>query len=136
MNIDKMAHELFKFRPQKWDGEFDGGGFLVAYHENRLYSVRDTKLKTVKLVEASSPFEAANAAKSSSYDLAAPKNGLWVNDSEYLAYLRNNSPVEPGEMPWAALNEIAFNLRVLAGLYAERSGYAPEKWNREAQDGN
>lgn len=56
-DFDKAAHEMMRFRVGKYS-KFERGRFLVAYHEDRLYSVRDTKRGTVTLVEARNPKEA------------------------------------------------------------------------------
>lgn len=56
-DFDKAAHEMMRFRAGKY-AEFESGRFLVAYHEDRLYPVRDTKRGTVTLVEARNPEEA------------------------------------------------------------------------------
>lgn len=53
-DYDKAAHEMMRFRAGKY-AEFESGRFLVAYHEDRLYSVRDEKRGTVTLVEAKAP---------------------------------------------------------------------------------
>ena len=62
-DYDKAAHEMMQFRAGKY-AEFESGRFLVAYHEDRLYSVRDEKRGTVTLVEAKSPESAYLEASS------------------------------------------------------------------------
>ena len=62
-DFDKAAHEMMQFRAGKY-AEFESGRFLVAYHEDRLYSVRDKKRGTVTLVEAKNPESAYLKASS------------------------------------------------------------------------
>lgn len=62
-DFDKAAHEMMRFRAGKYS-EFERGRFLVAYHEDRLYSVRDEKRGTVTLVEARDPESAYLKASS------------------------------------------------------------------------
>ncbi len=54
---------MMRFRAGKYS-EFERGRFLVAYHEDRLYSVRDEKRGTVTLVEARDPESAYLKASS------------------------------------------------------------------------
>lgn len=129
MGIDDAAHELFDFRAQKYD-EFGNGRFKVAYHEDGLYSVRDTDLKTVKLIRARSPIQAAQAIMSHEYVGIEPENGLWVSDEEYNEYLARNEGMR-GEISPKVLREIAFNTHILAACYAEKCGYAPAKPDKQ-----
>ena len=62
-DYDKAAHEMMQFRAGKY-AEFESGRFLVAYHEDRLYSVRDEERGTVTLVEARNPESAYLIASS------------------------------------------------------------------------
>ena len=62
-DYDKSAHDMMRFRAGKY-AEFERGRFLVAYHEDRLYSVRDEKRGTVTLVEARDPESAYLKASS------------------------------------------------------------------------
>ena len=57
LRIDKAAHELMNFIPVK---EIEKDGYSVFYHEERLYSVRNTRTGTLSLVYAASPHEAVN----------------------------------------------------------------------------
>ena len=134
IDIDKAAHAIFNFKPQKNNAEYQGGRFLVNYHEERLYSVRDTKLQTVKLIRAGSPFEAATRVFGAAMTAAEPKNGLWVSDSEYAAYLKQNASVTMGHVSSATMNEIAFNLHVIAACQAEQAGHGPAKWEKEHKE--
>lgn len=54
MNIDKAAHELMNFEAGRYS-VYENGRYRVLYHEEKLYSVRDTKRNTVTLVKASNP---------------------------------------------------------------------------------
>lgn len=77
MNYDDAAHKAFDFRAQKYDGEYENGRFNVAYHEDRLYSVRDTQRNTVTLVTERNPMTAY--CKAVSLPVIAPK---WVPINE------------------------------------------------------
>lgn len=57
MSIDKAAHELLNFRAGKYS-EYENGRWLVAYHEDQIYSVRDTARGIVTVCKARSPREA------------------------------------------------------------------------------
>lgn len=72
-DFDKAAHEMMRFRAGKYS-KFERGRFLVAYHEDRLYSVRDTKRGTVTLVEARNPKEAYRVI------VRPVVRGEWVED--------------------------------------------------------
>lgn len=54
MSIDEAAHKIFDFRAQKYS-EYEYGRFKVAYHEDGLYSVRDTQRNTVTLTKERNP---------------------------------------------------------------------------------
>ena len=73
MNTDEAARKIFNFRAQKYDGKYEAGRFKVAYHEGRLYSVRDTQRNTVTLALERSPIAAY--CKAVSLPIAPPK---WV----------------------------------------------------------
>lgn len=62
-DYDKSAHDMMRFRAGKYS-VFERGRFLVAYHEDHLYSVRDEKRGTVTLVEARNPESAYLKASS------------------------------------------------------------------------
>ncbi len=55
-NIDKAAHDLMNFKPQKVTRVH---GYEVFYHEERLYTVRDSNTGITSLVYAREPREAA-----------------------------------------------------------------------------
>ncbi len=55
-NIDKAAHDLMNFKPQKVTRVH---GYEVSYHEERLYTVRDSNTGITSLVYAREPREAA-----------------------------------------------------------------------------
>lgn len=52
-NIDEAARLLMEFKPEK--AEVLYGHYEVFYHEDRLYSVRNTETGVISLVFASSP---------------------------------------------------------------------------------
>ena len=58
--IDNAAHTLIDFRADK---AWIEGGHSAYYHEDRLYSVRDTKSGIVSLVHAKSPADAIGRVK-------------------------------------------------------------------------
>ena len=55
---DHMAHGLMAFNPIGLHGTTVDGEYLAFYHEERLYSVKNTKENTTTLVYASNPAEA------------------------------------------------------------------------------
>ena len=70
--IDNAAHTLAAFKATKaWvEGELE-----AYYHEDRLYSVRDTKRGIVSLVEAKSPVDAIAKVK---------RDGDWIRTADRL----------------------------------------------------
>ena len=54
-NIDAAAHEVMAFNAM---GAWKQGDLIACYHENRLYSVRDSRYGILSLVKAQSPAEA------------------------------------------------------------------------------
>ena len=58
MSIDRAAHEVFGFAPERCTAFGAGNRYLVYYHEGRLYSVRDRETHTLTLVKARSQEEA------------------------------------------------------------------------------
>ena len=55
LHIDKMAHTLMEFRPER---ATESDGYTAFYHEERLYSVRNNKTGIVSLAYADSPYSA------------------------------------------------------------------------------
>lgn len=58
LKIDKAAHSLMEFIPREGCGGLIDGFYMVFYHEERLYSVRNTSTGVVSLVYADSPHDA------------------------------------------------------------------------------
>lgn len=61
--IDHMAHCLQAFNPVGLHGAWVEGENIAFYHEERLYSVKNTKENTLTLVYASNPAEAIAKAR-------------------------------------------------------------------------
>lgn len=72
MNFDEAAHTIFNFQAQKYS-EYENGRFKVAYHEDGLYSVRDTQRNAVTLTKERNPRIAY--CKAVSLPIAPPR---WV----------------------------------------------------------
>lgn len=68
--IDKAAHDLIDFIADK---AWIEGGYSAYYHEDRLYSVRDTKRGIVSLVKAKSPVDAIAKVK---------RDGDWIRTAD------------------------------------------------------
>lgn len=60
---DHMAHGLMAFNPIGLHGATVEGEYIAFYHEERLYSVRNTKENTLLLIYAGNPHEAIQKAK-------------------------------------------------------------------------
>ena len=60
---DHMAHGLMAFNPIGMHGATVEGEYIAFYHEERLYSVRNTKENTLLLIYAGNPHEAIKKAK-------------------------------------------------------------------------
>jgi hypothetical protein len=58
MSVDKAAHVVYSFNPTRGSAFGHNNRYLVCYHEDRLYSVRDREVHTLTLVKARSPEEA------------------------------------------------------------------------------
>ena len=58
IGMDASAHDLFNFFPLGAKGSTSKGKYLVFYHEEMLYSVRNTEDWTLTLVLAVNPEEA------------------------------------------------------------------------------
>lgn len=58
IGMDASAHDLFNFFPLGAYGSTQKGRYLAYYHEEMLYSVRDTENWTLTLVIANNPYEA------------------------------------------------------------------------------
>ena len=82
MNVDKAAHAVMEFKPAKTQTYF--GRYEVFYHEERLYSVRDSETGIISLVYAREPKEAA---------IAVSKATVTVNqyggNSKFIGYVEN-----------------------------------------------
>ena len=63
--IDKAAHILMEFAPRDVVGATTKGICTAFYHEERLFSVRNTETGIVSLVYARSPIEAIDRVKES-----------------------------------------------------------------------
>lgn len=57
LGVDKAAHILMEFYPNGY-GSTTIGHHTAFYHEERLYSVRNSLTHTISLVYAASPYEA------------------------------------------------------------------------------
>lgn len=59
-STDKAAHVLMQFDAEKesLSGRTTVGNYVAFYHENRLYSVRNTETDIISLVKASNPYVA------------------------------------------------------------------------------
>ena len=57
MSIDTAARTMLDFHAGKYS-EYENGRWLVAYHEEQVYSVRDALRNTVTICKARSPGEA------------------------------------------------------------------------------
>lgn len=65
INIDKAAHRVADFHllSRLLCGIFVDGNYQAYYHEDRLYSVKNTKSGIVSLVYANSPHDAIRRCK-------------------------------------------------------------------------
>lgn len=65
MDIDKAAHRIFEFHITTilYSCDFIDGEWRVFYHEERLYSVLNSKNPIISLVYADSPHDAIRRVK-------------------------------------------------------------------------
>lgn len=62
--FDNAAHTLMDFAPvPNCNGSTVIDEYIVFYHEDRLYSVRNTKTNVISLVYAKNPYDACNTIK-------------------------------------------------------------------------
>lgn len=80
--IDASAHELMTFKPEKAQTFF--GRYEVFYHEERLYSVRDTATGIISLVYAGEPKEAAIAVSRTTVSV-----NQYGGNSKFVGYVEN-----------------------------------------------
>lgn len=128
VSIDAAAHALYDFDASKASGRTRIGEHVAFYHENRLYSVRNTESNVLSLVTASNPYKAIEAISGACNEPPAYSQGTQEHsegDSEEYSALEL-AAYEQYKREWCAVrgctpDEVDFETGINGGPYGGQS---------------